>query len=92
MARKKLLEKSVHQEDDGTWTAICPVSSGCGQEGTDIGYIFRLAPTKALAMDRLNDHFDEHVTGKPAQSIDDWRRKHKLVPAEGDRVTVEDLS
>jgi hypothetical protein len=91
LTRKKLLDSSVEQDKDGTWTATCPVDNGCGVVG-GVGYQFRYAPTKALAQDRLAAHFDEHLTGEPIEPIDQWRARHGLIAdADGRGVTLADL-
>lgn len=88
----KLLEQSVSQGDDG-WDFVCPGVEGslCGEEGgapfTSTGW-----PTKASALARGREHFDDHL-GTPMSSLEDFRAKHGLgVTDDGKAVRLEDLA
>lgn len=96
---KKLLTDSVTQDKDGTWRFACPVTNGCGIPGGP-GFISSGWPTRKIAEDRGQGHFDEHITAadpnietRIAPDLATFRAKHNLQvdPATG-VVTVADLS
>lgn len=95
-----LLDKAVTQEEDGTWTVLCPVTDGsCGtkkEDGTlDTPFVSTGWPTKKVARARLAEHVDDHRGVAPASTLEEFRAKHGLQgTADGKRavVTVEDLS
>lgn len=91
----RILQDSVTQTDDGSWTFQCPgiANSLCGDPGT--GQPFHSAgwPSKKIAMARGDQHFAEHKGDGPMASLDDFRAEHGLTPHDdGTRaVRLEDL-
>lgn len=83
----KLLEQSVTQSDDG-WDFVCP-----GVEGSPCGPFTSTGwPTKATALARGREHFDDH-RGVAQSSLEDFRAKHGLgVDKNGKAITLEDLA
>lgn len=90
----KLLDSAVTRAADDSWTFQCPGVQGspCGDPG---GQPFHSDgwPSRKVAAARGEQHFEEHRTGKPMATLDDFRAEHGLVPHEdGTRaVRLEDL-
>jgi len=93
----KILDESVSSpyplsENKGSaWDFQCPVSQGCGEPG-GAGFSSKGWPTKAAALARGQQHFDEHKGLGVAPSLDEFRKEQGLaVDGEGAVVRVEDL-
>lgn len=89
-----VLEESVTQADDGTWTFECPNIAGqlCGEPG---GAGFRSTgwPDRSHALDRGRQHFDEHLGRGVSQSLEEFRAERGLtVASDGTVVKLEDLA
>lgn len=88
----KLLEQSVAKGETG-WDFTCPGVEGsqCGGDGvpfTSTGW-----PTKAVALARGREHFDDHLGIAPTSTLEDFRAKHGLgVNTDGNAVRLEDLA
>lgn len=88
----KLLEQAVTKGDTG-WDFACPgvQGSACGADGvpfTSTGW-----PTKASAIERGREHFDDHLGIAPMSTLEDFRAKHGLgVDTDGNAITLEDLT
>jgi hypothetical protein len=83
----KLLDQSVSQGETG-WDFTCP-----GVEGSECGPFSSTGwPTKALAIERGREHFDDHLGVRPTSSLEDFRDKHGLVvDSNGNAITLADL-
>lgn len=86
----KILDDSVSQAKDGTWTFQCPGVTGslCGGEFDDGkgkgGKVWNYfaSPgwdTRKTATARGREHFDEHKGLGPMSSLEEFRAKHGLV-------------
>lgn len=87
----KILDQSVARGDEG-WDFRCPGVSGspCGGEEpfASTGW-----PTKASALARGQEHFDDHRGVAPMSTLEDFRAKHGLgVTEDGKAVSLEDLA
>lgn len=88
----KILDDSVAQAKDGTWTFACPGIAGspCGDKG--VPFHSSQWPTKKAAAARGQEHFDEHKGLAVTSSLEDFRAKHRLtVDADTGVVSVEDI-
>lgn len=84
----KLLEQSV-TEVDGRWDFRCP-----GVDGSACGpFVSTGWPTKAAALARGREHFDDHLGVAPMSTLEDFRAQHGLsVDDDGNAITLEDLA
>lgn len=90
----KILSQSV-TESDGGWDFACPGVSGsiCGDPSSSEGFTSKGWPTKAAALARGREHFDDHLGHAPMSSLEDFRAKHGLgVTDDGKAVRLEDLA
>jgi hypothetical protein len=90
----KLLEQSVSQGDAG-WDFTCPgvQGSACGDPDTGVPFTSTGWPTKATALARGREHFDDHLGVAPMSTLEDFRTKHGLgVDTDGNAITLEDLA
>lgn len=77
-----LLEKSVAQADDGTYTFTCP-----GVAGDECGPFTSAAHLlKKHAVARGRQHFDAHTAGSPMPTLDEFRAEHGLIPNDDGRT------
>lgn len=90
----KVLNDSVTQADDESWTFQCPgiEGSGCGVPG-GVPFISSGWPSKKVAQARGAQHFAEHKGEAVTPSLDEFRAEHGLVAhANGTHaVRIEDL-
>ena len=90
----KLLEQSVSQGDGG-WDFVCPGVQGspCGDPAAGVAFASLGWPTKASAIERGREHFDDHLGVAPMSTLEDFRAKHGLgVDTDGNAITLEDLA
>jgi hypothetical protein len=90
----KLLEQSVTKSGD-TWDFTCPgvQGSACGDKITGAPFASSGWPTKATAIARGREHFDDHLGVAPMSTLEDFRAKHGLgVDTDGNAVRLEDLA
>ncbi len=90
----KVLSAAVSKNDDDTWDFQCPGVQGskCGDEAAGVGFVSTGWPTKATALDRGREHFDDHLGRAPMTSLEEFRAKHKLgVTNDGVTVSLSDL-
>lgn len=103
MSKSKRLRAAVTGSDAKGWDFTCPVNDNtCGpRDKPDVSFTSTGWPTRAIAEERGQEHFTEHITGSDpdvetviASSLEEFRAKHKLVPSsDGKRavVTAKDL-
>lgn len=90
----KLLEQSVAKNDGDTWDFVCPgvQGSACGDPAAGHPFASTGWPTKATAIERGREHFDDHLGVAPMSTLEDFRAKHGLgVDDDGNAITLEDL-
>lgn len=90
----KLLEQSVTQGDTG-WDFTCPgiQGSACGDAAGGVPFASTSWPTKATALARGREHFDDHLGTAPMSTLEEFRAKHGLgVDTDGNAITLEDLA
>jgi len=87
-----LLDKSVSQEKDGTWTFQCPgvKGDGCGEPG-GAGFRSTAWPTKKSARARGAQHFAEHKGEGQMQDMAEFLVDQGLVLNDDGTVSVEEL-
>lgn len=87
----KILDQAVTAEGEG-WDFACPgfADSACGADGvpfTSAGW-----PTKATALARGREHFDDHLGVAPMSTLEDFRAEHGLgVDEDGTAHTLEEI-
>lgn len=88
----KLLEQAVAQGDTG-WDFSCPGVAGSACGGNGVPFASTGWPTKATALARGREHFDDHRGTAPMSTLEDFRAKHGLdVDDAGNAITLEDLA
>jgi hypothetical protein len=90
----KLLDRAVAKNAGGGWDFTCPGIKGslCGDRDTGVPFTSTGWPTKATALARGREHFDDHLGKAPMPSLEDFRARHGLtVDDDGNAITLADL-
>jgi hypothetical protein len=91
MTKLKIADTVAKDPETGLWAFTCPSPTGCGDAAHDTSSRFTstMWPTKELAIARGQQHINEHVTGEPAPTLDEFRAAHNLTPTADGSVVVD---